>query len=205
MAMKIIMGQILICFMINPIHADNYRWVDEEGVVNFSDALPSDSASVKDVVYIPEVSYVESTNERDPVEELNQTLKILQDLRTAKQGKDNDENKPVTMSFSDQKKLENLNRRIRHISSSYHSATQVQLDAARTEIAAIHSKYGLSPEVYSPAPVERPVVFYRNRIPSDFYRLQPQVTPKVVSPRQNQLHVPTTTRAGGFAGLTVSF
>ena len=121
---------------------------------------------------------MDSTSVRDRVEELNQATKMLRELRAAKLGISPDDllpgkklsnvkNGPVTMSYSDRIKLSNLNRRIRHISKSNHSASQLQLDAARTEIAVIHSKYGLYPDVYPPAPVITSVIVNQNRLPRD--------------------------------------
>lgn len=174
--MKILAGSILICFIVNPVYAEIYRWVDAEGVVNFSGTPPLDSVTAGNVISIPEVSFVEGTNVRDRVEELNRASKMLLELRAAKLGmapedllprkrQSNDKNRSVTMSYSDRNKLDNLYRRMRHISSSNHSATHLQLDAARTEIAAIHSKYGLYPDVYPPAPIVTPVIVNHNRLP----------------------------------------
>jgi len=176
--MKIIASPILICFIVNPVFAENYRWMDEEGIVNFSDTPPSSTVIASNVISIPKVDYVDSTSVRDRVEELNQGTRILRELRAAKLGiavedmipgkkLSNVKNGTVTMSYSDRIKLDNINRRIRHISKSNHSASQLQLDAARTEIAAIHSKYGLYPDVYPPAPVVTSVIVNQNRLPRD--------------------------------------
>jgi len=175
--MKIIAIPILICFIVNPVFAENYRWTDEKGIVNFSDTPPSSTVTASNVISIPKFDHVDSTSVRDRVEELNQATKILRELRAAKLGiapedliprkkLSNVKNGPVTISYSDRVKLDNLNRRIRHISISNHSASQSQLDAARTEIAGIHSKYGLYPDVYPPAPIVTSVIVNQNRLPS---------------------------------------
>ena len=75
---------------------------------------------VSNVVYIPEVSYVEGRDVRDRVEEINYATQMLQELRAARLGITHEEllsrnsqsskNRPVTMSFSDRKKIENLNK-----------------------------------------------------------------------------------------------
>ena len=171
--MKIIAIPILICFIVNPVFAENYRWTDENGIVNFSDTPPSSTITASNVISIPKVDHVDSTSVRDRVEELNQATKMLRELRAVKLGiapedliprkkLSNVKNGPVTMSYNDRVKLDNLNRRMRHISVSNHSASLLQLDAARTEIAAIHSKYGLYPDVYPPAPVVTSVIVNHN-------------------------------------------
>jgi len=174
--MKIVASSILICFIVNPVYAENYRWMDKEGIVNFSDTPPLSTVTANNVVSIPEIAHVDSTSVRDRVEELNQATKMLRELRAVKLGiapedliprkkLSNVKNGPVTMSYSDRVKLDNLNRRIRYISISNHSASHLQLDAARTEIAAIHSKYGLYPDVYPPAPVVTSVIVNHNGLP----------------------------------------
>jgi len=171
--MKIIAIPILICFIVNPVFAENYRWTDENGIVNFSDTPPSSTITASNVISIPKVDHVDSTSVRDRVEELNQATKMLRELRAVKLGiapedliprkkLSNVKNGPVTMSYNDRVKLDNLNRRMRHISVSNHSASLLQLDAARTEIAAIHSKYGLYSDVYPPAPVVTSVIVNHN-------------------------------------------
>ena len=143
--------------VLSPLQAQVYKWTDSEGKVHYGSAPPpAADAQTPQTLDIP--SQPTPAGGVDNTGSMQRATRALRELRAVNRDipvseldrphRTTKQKEPIQISYTDQARIDNLNRDIRRLSSSSFGtrADRAQeIRAAKDELRQIYRKYGIKP------------------------------------------------------------